>query len=125
MSVKEVAMTRCRFLLILIFLGLGCEVEAASFPLIVQIPATISIYSITKELQLPDSAVVGDIPGANTYLLTVPFLPSPATASQLGIQWMELNRTVNLPRFGLNGGIVTVPGPSDWYRLQPAMQLIN
>jgi hypothetical protein len=123
MSVKEVAMTRCRFLLILIFLGLGCEVEAASFPLIVQIPATISIDSITAAL--PNSTVVGDIPGANTYLLNVQFLPPPATASQLGIQWMELNRTVNLPRFGLNGGVVTVPGASDWYRRQPAMQLIN
>ena len=100
-------MTRCRFFLILIFvLGLTSQAEAASFPLIVQIPATMSIDTIAATL---NGTVVGDIPGANTYLLNVPVLPSPARASEIGIQWMELNRTVSLPRFGLNGGLVRVP----------------
>jgi hypothetical protein len=121
-------MTRCRFLLFLIFvLCLSSRAEAAfrcPCPVIVQIPASMSIDTIAATL---NGTVIDTIPGANTYLLTVPVLPSPDSASQIGILWLEPNRTVSLPRFGLNGGVVSVPGTtaSDWYKLQPGMQLIN
>ena len=123
---KEVVMTRCRFLLILLLaLGFSYQSEAAlkQFPVIVQIAPTVSIDTIAATLS---GTVIDAIPGANTYLLTVQSLPVPGSLPP-GIQWLELNRTVSLPRFGLNGGVVTLLGttPSDWYKVQPAMQLIN
>jgi len=46
--------------------------------------------------------------------------------SLLGIQWMELNKSVTLPRFGIRG-VVQVPASTaaDWYKNQPSMQLIK
>src|SRR5215471_16631024 len=118
-------MTRYRFLFLVLVLvcGLSVQANAASYPLIVQIPPTASIDTIVAAL---GGTVFDSIPGANTYLLVVPVVPFPATASQLGIQWMELNKTVSLPRFALRS-ILSVPGTAraDWYKPQPAMQLIN
>src|SRR6266850_2088055 len=108
-------------LLILIF-GLSAQAFAA-YPLIVQIPPAASITTVAATL---GGSVIDSIPGANTYLLSVPFLPSPVTVSLLGIQWMELNKSVTLPRFGQRG-VVQVPGTAaaDWYKNQPWMQLIK
>src|SRR5207247_1186609 len=67
---------------------------------------------------------------------TVPVVPR-QDPSLLGIQWMELNAGVTLPRFALCGvssqpvsgrcGVLSVPASAaaDWYKLQPALQLIN
>src|ERR1051326_3077424 len=114
---------RYLFLTLLLLVGLSSQAAAASFPLIVHIPPTISVTTIAASL---GGTVVDSIPGANTYLLNVPFVPLPARASLLGIQWMELNTSVSLPRFGLRA-ILRVPGTTaaDWYKLQPAMPLIN
>ncbi len=110
------------FALILLF-GLSSQADAASYPLIVQIPRTVSIHTLAATL---GGTVVDSIPGANTYLLNLPVVPLPATATVLGIQWMELNTGVRLPRFS-RPGVLKVPGTAaaDWYKLQPAMQLIN
>ena len=114
-----------RFFLILCIsiFGLSAQAVAASFPLIVQIPPAASITPIAITL---GGTVVDSIPGADTYLVNVPFLPSPGTMSLLGIQWMELNKSVTLPRFGIRG-VVQVPASTaaDWYKNQPSMQLIK
>ena len=114
-----------RFFLILCIsiFGLSAQAVAASFPLIVQIPPAASITPIAITL---GGTVVDNIPGADTYLVNVPFLPSPGTVSLLGIQWMELNKSVTLPRFGIRG-VVQVPASTaaDWYKNQPSMQLIK
>src|SRR6266850_476865 len=111
------------FILLILFFGLGAQGLAASYPLIVQIAPEASITSIAATL---GGTVVDSIPGANTYLLNVPFLPPPVTMSLLGIQWMELNRSATLPRFALRE-VVEVPATAaaDWYKDQPAMQLIK
>src|SRR5438132_4092454 len=118
-------MRSCRvlFLIFIFLLGLTSQAAAASYPLIVQIPSTVGIDIIAGSL---GGAVVDNIPGANTSLLVVPVLPLPSRASLLGIQWMELNKTVSLPRFGQRR-LLSVPGTAaaDWYKLQPAMQLIT
>ncbi|PYR97051.1 MAG: hypothetical protein DMG16_25960, partial [Acidobacteria bacterium] len=117
-------MTRCRFLFFVLILVLGLSSQAAaSYPLIVQIPPTVSIDTLAATL---GGTVADSIPGANTYLLIVPVVPLPDRAALLGIQWMELNRSVSLPRFGLRG-VLGLPGTAaaDWYKLQPAMRLIN
>src|SRR5438445_1675171 len=110
------------FALILLF-GLSSQADAASYPLIVQIPRTVSIHTLAATL---GGTVVDSVPGANTYLLNLPFVPLPARATVLGIQWMELDTGVRLPRFS-RPGVLKVPGTAaaDWYKLQPAMQLIN
>ena len=72
------------FTLILLF-GLSFQADAASYPLIVQIPPTVSIDTLAATL---GGTVVDSIPGANTYLLNLPVVPLPANATVLGIQWM-------------------------------------
>jgi hypothetical protein len=134
--VKELMMTRCRVLLLvlILLLGLSSQADAASYPLIVHIPPTISIDTILSQLA-QGTTLIDSIPGPGktpcpvdgcTYLLSVPVVPLPAVASQLGIQWMELNKSVSLPRFGQRVLVrVGSTAASDWYKLQPAMQLIN
>ena len=90
-------MTGRRILLVLVLLfGLTAQAGAASYPVIVQISPLSSITSIAAAL---GGSVVDTIPGANTYLLNVPLVPSATVASLLGIQWMELNQGVTLPGF--------------------------
>ena len=138
-------MTRphCFLVILILALGLSSQAEAAScptpVPLIVQISQTISIDTVVASLQttVVCATVIDSIPSANTYLLQVGRVPSPAAASQLGIQAMELNKSVTLPRFALCGvsslpvsgqcGVLQLPpgAAADWYKLQPALQLIN
>src|SRR6267142_1541393 len=118
-------MRSCRVLSLafILILGLSSQAAAASYPLIVQIPPTVSIDIVAGTLR---GSVVDSIPGANTYLLVVPVVPLPSRASLLGIQWMELNKTVSLPPF-FQRKLLSAPGTAaaDWYKFQPAMQLIN
>src|SRR5438552_5827966 len=105
-------MTRCPcflFIILILALGLSSQAEAAlcptPVPLIVQISPTISIDTVVATLRTTVlcADVIDSIPSANTYLLQVGRVPSPAAASQLGIQAMELNKSVTLPRFALCG----------------------
>src|SRR6266850_1289479 len=120
---KSMAGRRFFLILCISIFGLSAQAVGASFPLIVQIPPAASITPIAITL---GGTVVDSIPGADTYLVNVPFLPSPGTMSLLGIQWMELNKSVTLPRFGIRG-VVQVPASTaaDWYKNQPSMQLIK
>jgi Subtilase family/Bacterial Ig-like domain (group 3) len=133
---RKSLVTQYRVLLFVIvfLLGLSSQAGAASWPIIVQIAPAASINSIATQLQgsvvdcIPDCSS----PSANPYLLNVPVLPSPARASALGIQWYELNKKVGLPRFYLRpdaAGKFVLSGPAraaaDWYKAQPAMQLVN
>src|SRR5437773_313753 len=100
-----------------------------SLPVIVQISPGANITAIASRL---GATVVDSIPGANTYLLNVPIAPqlnAPGVQSLgalPGIDWVELNTGVTLPSFAVYG-IVTVPAakPADWYKYQPAWQLIE
>ena len=118
-------MARYRYLFFgLIFLfGLSSQAAAVSYPVIVQISPAIRINTLAATL---GGTVLDGIPGANTYLLNLPFLPLPALATHLGIQWMELNTRVSVPGFARRG-VLSVPGTAaaDWYKLQPALQLIK
>ena len=111
------------FLILILILGLSAQLSAASYPLIIQTSPLASITAIVGAL---GGTLVDRIPGTNTYLINVPLVPSPATASWLGIQWMELNIGVTQPGF-FQVGVVTVPPntPPDWYKAQPSMLRIH
>jgi len=114
---------RRAFLTLSLILGLSFNAGAQSLPLIVQVSPSANITVIASTI---GATVIDSIPGANTYLLNTPAVPSAAVASALGIQWMELNTGVSLPNFAVFG-IVSVPGTtaSDWYKYQPAWQVIQ
>jgi subtilisin family serine protease len=114
---------------LILILGLGVPAGAQlpplpqAIPLIVHIAPTASINAIAGAW---GGTVVDSIPGADTYLLNVPpALPS-FNLSLLGIQWVEINTGVSIPGFAVLG-VVRVPGTvaSDWYKNQPAWQLIE
>ena len=108
------------FLLIIAFAAPG---RAGSYPLIVEIFPAASITQIAATL---GGTLVDRIPGSDTYLLSVPLVPTPLTASLLGINWMELNTGVTLPGFAQMGVVRVGGNPApDWYRYQPSMQLIR
>src|SRR6476661_7619675 len=117
-------MTRRRiFTLLVLIFGLAAQASAASYPLIIQITPLSSITTIVSAL---GGTVVDSIPGANTYLLNVPVVPSSTIASLLGIQVMELNTGITLPGFVQVGVLAAPPGtPPDWYKAQPSMLLIR
>src|SRR6267143_2308849 len=99
-------MRSCRVLFLIFIFLLGLTSQAAAYyPLIVQTQPTVSVDAVAAAL---GGIVADSIPGANTYLLVVPVVPLPARATLLGIQWMELNKTVSLPRFALRQ-ILSVP----------------
>lgn len=118
-------MTRRRmfFTLLVLIFGLAAQASAASYPLIIQITPLSSITTIVSAL---GGTVVDSIPGANTYLLNVPVVPSSTIASLLGIQVMELNTGITLPGFEQVGVLAVPPEtPPDWYKAQPSMLLIR
>ena len=120
----RMSMTGRQFLLTLILLlGFSAQALASPLPLIVQISPAASIATIATVL---GGSLVDTIPGDNLYLLSVPAVPPSFLASTLGIEWMELNIGVTLPRFAQVGRL-TVPATiaADWYKDQPSMQLIR
>jgi subtilisin family serine protease len=115
-------MTGRRFLLVLILLfGLTIQAGAASTPLILQLGPLGSITSVVSAL---GGTLIDSIPGANTYLVNLPLVPTGTVASLLGIQWMEVNKGVALPSVP-RPLVLSVPPnmPPDWYKYQPAMFL--
>lgn len=114
---------RIFFTFLVVFFGLAAQAGAASYPLIIQISPLANITTIASAL---GGTVVDSIPGANTYLLNVPLVPTNTIASLLGIQAMELNTGVTLPTVAQVGVLAVPPGtPSDWYKAQPSMLLIH
>ena len=117
-------MTGRRLLLIAVLLfASGSYANAATIPVIVQISPLADINTIAAGL---GATVVDNIPGTTTYLLNVPLQIPSSFAFLLGIQWVELNTSVNLPNIPLSG-LVTVPGATaaDWYKMQPSWQKIR
>jgi len=70
-------------------------------------------------------SLIDAIPEANTYLLNLPSLPLlTPTLKLLGVQWIEVDRGVSLPAKSLR--LLDVPlATNDWYKQQPALQLIH
>jgi subtilisin family serine protease len=114
---------RLLFLTFVLVFGLSAQAYAASYPLIVELSPFANILSIVSAL---GGTLVDSIPGANTYLLNVPLIPSPLIAPLLGIQSMELNMGVTQPG-NAQLGVLTVPSKTkpDWYKSQPAMLRIR
>jgi subtilisin family serine protease len=97
----------------------------SSVPIIIQTSPSADINVIASAL---GGTVVDSIPGAFTYLLNVPSasLSLIPMLSPLGIQWFEVNTSVSIPNIALLS-TVTIPGTvaPDWYKGQPAWQLIE
>src|SRR5438094_10370170 len=94
---KRGIMTGRRVILILaLILSLALQAGAASLPLIIKIGSNTSIHAVAAVL---GATVVDSIPGANTYLINASAMPSPVTASLLGIQVIEVNSGVTQPDF--------------------------
>jgi subtilisin family serine protease len=94
-----------------------------SNPLIVQILPGLNITAVAAAL---GGRVVDSIPGANTYLLNVPIVPSGLLASILGIVGMELNQGLAQPPIPVPLIIAVPPNtPPDWYKSQPGMTVIH
>jgi subtilisin family serine protease len=104
---------------------------AGSIPVIVKLTSTSSLQRI---LDMIDGAVVDEIPGSNVFLVNVPniisiqsLLSLPSSFLQfLGIDWLEINTGVALPKVEQLGVItVGINNTADWYKNQPAMELIR
>jgi len=124
----------CSFLVTAILLVTFPAAEASaagSIPVIVKLTSSSGLLRV---LNLLDGAVVDQIPGSNVFLVNVPsvlsvqsLLTLPAGLLQfLGIDWLEINTGAALPKVG-QVGIITVGinNTADWYKNQPAMQLIR
>ena len=82
--------------------------------------------NLTLINNLLGGTVLDSIPDANTYLLKVPALPvlSPVL-KLLGVEWIESNRALSLPRSGQTALEVPWNNSSAWYGSQPALQMIR
>lgn len=117
-------MTGRRFVLALVLIfGLNTSLRAEAVPVIVKLAP---LAKITKLLSTVGGTLIDSLPGTNIHLLNLPALIPNLTARLLGIEWLELNTSLALPRFALPG-LISVPGgtPSTWYKTQPSWQLIN
>jgi len=118
----------CGFLVAAILLVTfpAAEANAAgSIPVIVKLTSSSGLLRV---LNLLDGAVVDSIPGSNVFLVNVsnPFsiqslLALPAGLLQfLGIDWLEINNDVALPKVGQVRVItVGINNTADWYKNQP------
>jgi len=112
---------RLTSLLLILFFAVNAE---AGVPVIVRVSSTANILNIASLL---GGTVLDSLDGADTYLLNLPSLPSLTPLLQLlGVQWIEQNKLMALPAFA-GIGTLSVPGaaPSDWYKYQPSMMLIQ
>jgi subtilisin family serine protease len=116
---------KTRGLVCLIFVLLfAVNAHAANLPVIIKIAPTANISLIANTL---GGTVLDSIPGANTYLLSLPNLPLVSTTLQLlGVQWIDLNKFMTLPSM-VPVAALSVPANAapDWYKYQPSMQLIR
>src|SRR5262245_29379566 len=114
---------RIVLLLLMLLLGRASQAEPPSFPLIIQVPPTVNIKTITAII---GGKLLDGIPETGSYLINVPGLPSAVTAFLAGIQAFEPDQGVTLQGFG-RAGILNSPTnqPADWYKQQPSMSLIH
>jgi subtilisin family serine protease len=104
---------------------------ADSIPVIVKLTSASSLTGVLNTL---GGVVVDQIPGTNILLINVPNLPLVQSVlalpdfmlQLLGIDWLEINNGVTLPGRPQAGILQIGAGkPADWYKNQPAMQLIR
>jgi len=127
MARSHVALTLTLTLILIVALSVPAGAQLfpplQTIPVIIQIGPTASITLITGAL---GGTLVDSIPAANTYLLNLPVVPPLSITALLGIQWVELNTSVSTPSYAVLH-LVTVPATvaGDWYKYQPAWQLIE
>src|SRR6478672_8599697 len=102
--------------------------------LAVPLEATASVSVIVKAsprsnvpliVSLLHGTPLDTITDSNILLVDVPGLPLLTPLLRvLGVQWIEANTSLALPAVGTIGEITPLDAP-DWYKLQPAMQLIR
>jgi subtilisin family serine protease len=83
--------------------------------------------NLTLVSNLLGGTVIDTIPDANTYLLKLPALPVLTPLLKLlGVQWIELDRGLSLPgKAPLRLLDVPWSNGTEWYKEQPALQLIR
>jgi thermitase len=108
----------------LVMLVLSSQASAAGFPVIVQLSSSAALSPV---LLLLNGTLLDSIPEANLYLIRVPQLPVITPLLQmLGVQWLELNTGVAQPDFTPPAVFqVGTNNAPDWYKNQPAFQLIR
>jgi thermitase len=112
-------------LLVALLLCFTTSAQAApTVPVVIKVLPGANLSLITNLL---GGTVIDSIPEANTYLLRLPSLPVLSTTLKLlGVEWLESDRGISLPanpRLALLG--VPWNAGSDWYKNQPALQLIR
>src|SRR6266446_9931099 len=103
------------FFFVLLF---AVNAHAANLPVIVRLSPGLNIGPVATLL---GGTVLDSIPGADTYLLSLPNLPLlTPTLQLLGVQWLDVNKFMTLPSMlpvaSLN---VPVNAAPDWYKYQP------
>jgi Subtilase family len=97
---------------------------AAPIPVVVRVLPNANLPLIGNLL---GGTLIDSIPEANTYLLKLPALPVLTPVLKLlGVEWIEANRSLSLlPSASLR--LLDVPWSSDkdWYKRQPALQLVR
>jgi len=97
---------------------------ATTIPVVVklQIPANLSLINA-----LLGGTVIDSMPETNTYLLRLPSVPVlSSTLKLLGVEWIEQDRGIALPS-NPRLSLLNVPwsNTSDWYKNQPAFQIVH
>ena len=113
-----------RLVCLLLLMLFAANAHAANLPVIIKVSPTANILNITSLL---GGTVLDSIPGADTYLLSLPNLPllSP-TLQLLGVQWIEVNKFMTLPSMAPLAALsVPANAAPDWYKYEPSMQLIR
>jgi hypothetical protein len=121
-------MTGRRILLILllaiIWVVPASAAPATTVPVILKVVPGANLSLISTLL---GGSLIDTIPESNTYLLRLPSLPLlNSTLKLLGVEWIELDRGISLPR-NPRLALLDVPwnAGSDWYNKQPGLELIR
>src|SRR4051794_8133357 len=112
------------FLIFALILGMTFQAgAAASTPLIIQVLPGLNILNVVQAL---GGTLIDSIPGANTYLVKVPIVPSGLLATLLGIVGMEVNQGLAQPPIPVPLIFAVPPNTApDWYKSQPGLTLIH
>jgi subtilisin family serine protease len=115
--------TRLICCLLLLLFGFFTANAEAAVPIIIKVSPLANILNIASVL---GGSVLDTLPGGDTYLLSVPSLPVVTPLLQLlGVQWIEQNKLLTLPKFTAVGLTPSSSTVADWYTHQPAMLLIQ
>jgi subtilisin family serine protease len=115
---------RLSLLLALFIFVFSANAHAAGIPVIVKLLPGVNLSLVTNLL---GGTILDTIPGTNTLLVRLPSLPIVTPLLQLlGLQWVELDRTVKVPANAPLSLLGVPTGKSaDWYKDQPSYQLVR